>query len=170
MRQRPDECNAVEAGGCLPHSRSSGPSPMNTALMSCRPRARSAIASTRWMAPCHARKAPTNTTMVSPAARKRYRAGCAGRNASVSAPHSVCSTPTAGTWPEGFSRSASRSGRPAALPVAPPAQGLDDQRAVDEPFRRAGMIDDRRVHLEHPSAPTSSRRECLRRRSCNSAR
>ena len=36
-----------------------------------------------------------------------------------------------------------------ALPVAPPPHRLDEQRPVDPPLRGAGIVDHRRVHLEH---------------------
>ena len=55
----------------------------------------------------------------------------------------------------------------AALPVAPPPERLDEERAIEALFRRAGIIDDRRVHLEHVPAGSAA---AIRRRSCDSAR
>ena len=116
---------------------------------------------------------PANTTTTSPSLRVNGTCPVApGRKALVSAPHSVRRIFDAGThgWND------LRAGRHdqiclPALPVAPAAHRLDDERAVDEPLQRAWMIDDRRIHLEHGQrADLLSRRECLLRRSCSNAR
>jgi hypothetical protein len=56
------------------------------------------MASTSWIAPCHARKAPANTATIVDGSRRHGTAPVApGWKRVVSAPHSISSTRSAGT-------------------------------------------------------------------------
>ena len=131
---------------------SSGPSPMSTALTSRRPCSRRRrIARTRCTAPCQRRNAPAKTASTSPArSLERERAGGVGPEPiRVGAPLDF--EDASGVDPgrqDGARRRHDEVGL-AALPVAPAPHRLDQQQAVETPFRRSGVVDDRRVHLEH---------------------
>ena len=47
----------------------------------------------------------------------------------------------------------------AALPVAPPAERLHDQHAIEPLLGRARMVDDRRIHFEHGQGADLARSE-----------
>ena len=46
-----------------------------------------------------------------------------------------------------------------ALPLSPAAHRLDEERAIDDPFQRPRIIDDRRIHLEDGERADFSRGE-----------
>ena len=127
-----------------------GTLPMRTALMSRLPLPCSArIASTRRIAPCHARNAPTNTTIVSPAFRVNGTGPAApAETGPFGAPFGPKHARRGNTV--GNDSRARRDDEVcgAALPVAPAAEGFE-RSSRDRPLLgRSWMVHDGRVHFE----------------------
>ena len=119
----------------------------------------SRIARTRLTAPCQLRNAPAKIATVVAGRSNGGAPAASGRNRSVSAPHSSAHDLSRRRVPR-KNRGARRDDEVGASAdaLAPPAHGLDDERAVDARLGRPRVIDDRRVDLEHRPGAGRGRR------------